>query len=161
MLRRHVLLALENEPYPHDRRVRQEAEALRDAGYVVTVCGPTGFGFDARREIVDGVEVRRYPAPPGGEGAAGYLREYGIALPWLGMLIQCAHRQRPVDGVLVCSPPDLMVLPALPLRQAGVALIFDHHDLSPELFEAKFDGAVHCTRLSCARSDSRCSRLTS
>jgi glycosyltransferase involved in cell wall biosynthesis len=140
-----VLLALENEPYPHDRRVRQEAEALRDAGCAVTVCGPTGFGFDARRECIDGVDVYRYPAPPGGEGAGGYLREYGIALPWLGALIQRAHRRRPVDAVMVCSPPDLMVLPALPLRRAGAALIFDHHDLSPELFEAKFGrrGPLH------------------
>ncbi len=43
----HVLIVLQNLPYPHDRRVRQEAEALMGAGHSVTICGPTGFGSDA------------------------------------------------------------------------------------------------------------------
>lgn len=134
----HILIALENEPYPHDRRVRQEAEALRDHGYTVTVCGPTGFGFDAREEDIDGVHVLRYRPPPGGRGIAGYIREYLISLAHLGALMRRAHKRQRVDTVIVCSPPDLIVVPALPLRRAGSALILDHHDLSPELFEAKF-----------------------
>jgi glycosyltransferase involved in cell wall biosynthesis len=43
-----------------------------------------------------------------------------------------------VDVAIVASPPDLMVLPALSLRRRGAAVILDHHDLSPELFELKF-----------------------
>lgn len=134
----HVLIALENEPYPYDRRVRQEAEALLAHGYEVTVCGPADLGFDALEEQLDGVQVLRYPAPAGGDSVPGYLREYGVSLLRLGRLMSRAARRRPVDCVMVCSPPDLTVLPALPLRRRGAALIFDHHDLSPELFELKF-----------------------
>lgn len=134
----HVLIALENEPYPYDRRVRQEAEALVGAGYAVTVVGPTGFGFDALEERIDGVLALRYRAPPGGRGVAGYLREYGLSLLHVGRLMRKAHRRRPVDVALVCNPPDLLVIPALALRRAGAAVIFDHHDLSPELFAVKF-----------------------
>jgi glycosyltransferase involved in cell wall biosynthesis len=134
----HVLIALENEPYPYDRRVRQEAEALVDAGHHVTVVGPTGFGHDALEEEIDGVLALRYKAPPGGRGVGGYAREYGLSLLHLGRLMWKAHRRRPVDVALVCNPPDLLVIPALGLRRAGAALIFDHHDLSPELFALKF-----------------------
>jgi glycosyltransferase involved in cell wall biosynthesis len=134
----HVLIALENEPYPYDRRVRQEAEALTAAGYRVTVVGPTGFGFDKREEDVDGVLALRYKAPPGGRGVGGYAREYGLSLLHLGRLMWKAHRRQRVDVALVCNPPDLLVIPALGLRRAGAAVIFDHHDLSPELFALKF-----------------------
>jgi glycosyltransferase involved in cell wall biosynthesis len=134
----HVLIALENEPYPYDRRVRQEAEALISAGYQVTVVGPTGFGFDKLEEHVGGVLALRYNAPPSGRGVAGYAREYGLSLVRLGRLMWKAHRRTPVDVALVCNPPDLLVIPALALRHAGAAVIFDHHDLSPELFALKF-----------------------
>jgi glycosyltransferase involved in cell wall biosynthesis len=136
--RTHILIALENEPYPYDRRVRQEAEAFVAAGHDVTVVGPTGFGFDALEERVDGVLALRYEAPPGGRGVLGYAREYGLSLLHLTRLMWKAHRRRPVDVALVCNPPDLLVLPALMLRRAGAAVIFDHHDLSPELFALKF-----------------------
>jgi glycosyltransferase involved in cell wall biosynthesis len=133
-----VLIALENEPYPYDRRVRQEAEALVAAGYELTVCGPTGFGHDASEEEVDGVRVLRYPAPPHGSGVISYLREYGVSLFRLARLMRRAHRRQHVDVIFVCSPPDLLMLPAIPLRTVGAAVVFDHHDLSPELLEAKF-----------------------
>jgi glycosyltransferase involved in cell wall biosynthesis len=135
---RHVLIALENEPYPYDRRVRQEAEAFVAAGHAVTVVGPTGFGFDGLEERIDGVLALRYKAPPGGRGVAGYAREYGLSLLHLTRLMWKAHRRRPVDVALVCNPPDLLVIPALMLRRRGAAVIFDHHDLSPELFALKF-----------------------
>jgi hypothetical protein len=37
-----------------------------------------------------------------------------------------------------CNPPDLVFLLALWYRLWGVQYMFDHHDVSPELFEAKF-----------------------
>ncbi|HYF28394.1 MAG TPA: glycosyltransferase family 4 protein [Baekduia sp.] len=148
---RHVVIALENEPYPYDRRVRQEAEALVAAGHAVTVCGPTGFGHDAAEEVLDGVRVLRFPAPPAGRGPGAYLREYAVALTRLWRLLRRVGAERAVDAVIVCAPPDLMVLPALGLRRRGAALVVDHHDLSPELLEEKFgrrpllDAAVRAT----------------
>ena len=134
----HVLIALENEPYPFDRRVLQEALALVQAGHQVTVCGPTGFGHDLLEERIDGVLALRYPMPAGGTSVVGYAREYAVSLLRLGRLMWRAHRRAPVDVVIVCAPPDLIILPALLLRRAGAAVIFDHHDLSPELFAVKF-----------------------
>ncbi len=45
---RRVLILVENLPCPFDRRVWQEACALRDAGYVVSIVCPTGKGFELR-----------------------------------------------------------------------------------------------------------------
>ncbi len=38
----------------------------------------------------------------------------------------------------VCNPPDVLYLATAKLRRAGARLVFDHHDLVPELFEARF-----------------------
>ena len=39
-----VLIIVQNLPVPFDRRVWLESQALRDAGYQVTVVCPTGDG---------------------------------------------------------------------------------------------------------------------
>jgi len=38
-----------------------------------------------------------------------------------------------------CNPPDLIFLVALPFKLLGKRFLFDHHDINPELYEAKFD----------------------
>ena len=135
---RRLLILLENEPYPHDRRVRQEAESLAHAGYEVTVAGPTGLGFDALEETIDGVRALRYRAPPEGRGVAGYVREYGLALLRLRRLCSRVLREGGVEVVIVCNPPDFLILLARRLKRRGAAVVFDHHDLSPELYERRF-----------------------
>jgi glycosyltransferase involved in cell wall biosynthesis len=40
--------------------------------------------------------------------------------------------------VHLCNPPDLLFLVAWPLKILGVRVIYDVHDLWPEMFEAKF-----------------------
>ena len=42
------------------------------------------------------------------------------------------------DVVQACNPPDLIFLVALPFKLLGRKFVFDHHDINPELFEAKF-----------------------
>jgi glycosyltransferase involved in cell wall biosynthesis len=42
------------------------------------------------------------------------------------------------DVIQACNPPDLIFLIALPFKPLGVKFVFDHHDINPELYEAKF-----------------------
>ena len=49
------------------------------------------------------------------------------------------------DVIQVCNPPDLLFLNALPYKLFGKRLVFDLHDLCPELFEAKFTGDLRFT----------------
>lgn len=136
---------LENEPYPYDRRVAQIAKALTEAGYRVTVASPMGHGFGEADEEIDGVRVRRYRALPEGGGPAGYVREYLAAYSRLRATVATVVRDEPPDVVIACNPPDFLLATARRATRRGAKTIFDHHDLSPELFESKFGrrGPLH------------------
>jgi glycosyltransferase involved in cell wall biosynthesis len=131
---RRVLFLVENLPSPFDRRVWQEACALRDAGYVVSIVCPTGRGFEKRFERIDGIDIWRYALPTEAEGALGYLVEYGVALFWSFVL---SFRIR-FDVIHACNPPDLFFLVGGFWKLFGKKFLFDHHDANPELYEAKF-----------------------
>ncbi|HZN86005.1 MAG TPA: glycosyltransferase family 4 protein [Burkholderiales bacterium] len=133
-----VLILVENLPVPFDRRVWQEACTLRDAGWVVSVICPTGKGFEKRFEEIDGVNVYRYSLPLEAEGAAGYAIEYSVALFWSFLLSLRVLFTRGFDVVHACNPPDLFFLLGGFYKLFGKKFVFDHHDLNPELYEAKF-----------------------
>ena len=66
------------------------------------------------------------------------LLEYGAALFWETVLAWKIFLTRGFDVIQGCNPPDLIFAVALPFRLFGVRYIFDHHDINPELYEAKF-----------------------
>lgn len=136
---RRVLIVVENLPVPFDRRVWAEATTLAGHGYTVSVISPKGKGFESEYEFLDGVHVYRHDLPPEGNSAGGYLREYGSALYNELRLALKARREQGVDILHGCNPPDLIFLVAWVMRLFGVRYLFDHHDICPELYEAKFD----------------------
>ncbi|QZH76612.1 MAG: glycosyltransferase family 4 protein [Erythrobacter sp.] len=133
-----VLIVVENLPLPFDRRVWQEARTLKAAGAIVSVICPTGKGYEKRYEEIEGVHIHRHPLPLEAAGALGFLLEYGAALFWETILAWHIWFKRGIDVIQGCNPPDLIFLVALPFRLLGVKYIFDHHDINPELYEAKF-----------------------
>lgn len=134
-----VLIIVENLPVPFDRRVWQEATALREAGYDVSVICPTGRGHDLAEEEISGIHVYRHPLPFEASGAAGYLLEYATALFWEFVLSLKVARRHGFDVIHACNPPDLIFLVASVHKLlAGKKFIFDQHDLNPELYEVKF-----------------------
>jgi glycosyltransferase involved in cell wall biosynthesis len=136
---RRVLIVVENLPVPLDRRVWLEATTLVNAGYEVSVICPTGRGWDAAYEVIEGVHIYRHPAPPEAHsGAIAYAREYLHAIRHWFRLARIIRRERGFDVIHGCNPPDLIWLLALRYRVSGVRYLFDHHDVCPELFEAKF-----------------------
>ena len=136
---RRVLIIVENLPVPFDRRVWQEANALRDAGYRVSIICPTGKGHDTRHETIDDISIYRHPLPPEGNGPKGYLREYAAALWWQFYLSLRIFKENGFDAIHACNPPDNIFLIALFYKVVfGTRFIFDHHDINPELYLAKF-----------------------
>lgn len=135
-----VCIVVENLPVPVDRRVWSEARALRDAGYLVSIICPKGTeSCTASYELVEGIHIYRHRTWAA-SSAIGYLLEYGLALSaelYLVLKVFARTRFRVLQG---CNPPDNIFLIALLLKFLGVRYIFDHHDLSPELFEVKFGG---------------------
>lgn len=137
---RHVLIVVENLPLPLDRRVWLEATTLVEAGYRVSVICPAMRGWTEPFEVIDGVHIWRHPAPfEAHAGALAYAREYGNALRhWFRLAREVRRARGPFQVIHGCNPPDLVFLLALWWRLAGVRYLFDHHDVCPELFEAKF-----------------------
>ncbi|MDZ8110123.1 MAG: glycosyltransferase family 4 protein [Nostoc sp. DedQUE12a] len=136
---KRVLIIVENLPVPFDRRVWMEATTLQKAGYEVAVISPTGNGFDKDYEVIEQIHIYRHPLPPEESSVVGYLREYSWAINWQFSLAQRVWRERGFDVIHICNPPDLLFLVAGWFKLFhGVRIIFDHHDLSPEMYEAKY-----------------------
>src|SRR5215475_9861833 len=136
---RRVLIIVENLPVPFDRRVWSIATTLRRTGYVVSVICPKGRGYEASEETIDGIHIYRHPLPVEARGAAAYLVEYSAALFWEFILSLKVARQHGFDVIHACNPPDLIFLIGLFYKIFGrKRFLFDHHDVNPELYEAKF-----------------------
>lgn len=136
---RRILIVVQNLPVPLDRRVWLEATTLAAHGYEVSVICPTGRGWDKHHEVIEGIHIYRHPEPvEAHSGAAAYAREYLHSLVHWFRLARKVRRERGFDVIQGCNPPDLIFLLALWYRWRGVRYLFDHHDVCPELFEAKF-----------------------
>lgn len=147
--RRRVLIIVENLPVPFDRRVWQEATTLAAAGYQVAVICPKGKGFERSRETLDGVAIYRHPLPVEAEGALGYALEYGAALFWQFVLAWRVFFTRGFDVIHACNPPDTIFIVGRVFKLLRKRFIFDHHDINPELYEAKFGRRDLFYRLLC------------
>jgi glycosyltransferase involved in cell wall biosynthesis len=135
---RSCVIVVENLPVPFDRRVWQEAQALKSAGWKVSVICPATAVFPAKYEVIDDIAVYRHLLPPEGRGAAAYFREYSAALFHEFRLLVRVHRERGFSIIQACNPPDLIFLAAAPFKLLGKRFIYDQHDVGPELFEIKY-----------------------
>ena len=135
---RKVLIIVENLPVPFDTRVWQEATTLAANGYTVSVICPTGKGYTQKEEYLQGVHIFRHDLPAEGNGAIGYAKEYFFALKEEIRLAKKIYKEIGFDVIHGCNPPDDIYVVAQFFKKYGVKYVFDHHDICPELFEAKF-----------------------
>lgn len=134
-----VLILVENLPSPFDRRVWQEATTLNANGYHVSIICPTGRGYEKHYEEIDGIHIYRYDLPTEGTGAKGYFVEYSAALWHTFRLAWKVRREQGFDAIHACNPPDLLFLIGGFFKLVSrTRFLFDHHDINPELYEAKF-----------------------
>lgn len=129
-----VLIVVQNQGVPPDVRILEFGRTLASAGYAVDVIAPRRGG-QPLDEWVDGMRVHRFAEPPEARGAAGYAREIAVSLS----RIWAARRRvrHPGRGILhIANPPDLLWVPFLPYLNRMV-LVYDQHDLVPELYLAK------------------------
>ncbi len=137
---KRILILLENGGFPEDTRVALEAFALRDAGYQVRVISPKDAFASSRFEDVSGVATYRYPAPPEWGGFMGYVVEYGYSLTMTAIFSFYIFLRHGFDALHVNTPPDMYVAIGFFYKLFGVKYVMDHHDLSPELYQAQNDG---------------------
>ena len=141
--------------FPADSRVRNEAFTLQSEGFQVSVIALQKAG-EPSREVVNGVNVYRVPRltvfkklPEAGSSplraivgklqtVAGYFIEYGyFTSACLGISLYIAVKDG-VDAVHAHNPPDTLFVVGLVHRLLGKKFVFDHHDLSPELYLSRY-----------------------
>ena len=144
-----VCIVVENLPVPFDRRVWQEATTLKEAGMVVSIISPKTEKYRASYELLDGIHIYRHPLPAEADGAVGYLFEYSAAVFWQLLLSVKVLFNHGFDVIHGCNPPDLVFILAWIYRPFGKKYVFDHHDINPELFIAKFGKTGFFYRLIC------------
>ncbi len=135
---KHILIIVENLPVPFDRRVWQEANSLKDNGAKISIICPKMNGYNKSYECINDIEIYRHPLLIEGKGPFGYFVEYTVALFWeiiLSLKIFIKKRFQVIQG---CNPPDLIFLVAIFYKLFRVKYVFDHHDINPELYIAKY-----------------------
>lgn len=134
---KHVLIIVENLPVPFDRRVWQEANTLKEHGADVSIICPKTKGYNESFEKINGIDIYRHPLKEG-KGIFGYLAEYSSALFWEFILSFKIYFKKRFQVIHGCNPPDLIFIVALFYKIFGVKYVFDHHDINPELYIAKY-----------------------
>lgn len=137
---KRILMLLENGSFPEDCRVAAEARALHDAGYRVRVISPTDAVHTKWFEDVNGIATYRYPGPPEWGGLIGYLWEYGYSLTMAMLISLYILLRHGFDVLHVHAPPDMYVMIGACYKLLGKRYVMDHHDLSPELYDAQKHG---------------------
>jgi glycosyltransferase involved in cell wall biosynthesis len=150
-----VLMLVENA-FPADTRVRNEAYTLADNGFKVTVVALRGGSAEKGREVLDGVTVYRLPrltlfkklpeAKRSGIAALtnrvrvviGYLTEYAYFTGGCLALSYYIALRDGFDVIHAHNPPDTLFIVAAAHKIFGKKFVFDHHDLSPELYRSRY-----------------------
>ncbi|MET0698657.1 MAG: glycosyltransferase family 4 protein [Mycobacterium sp.] len=136
---KHILLIVENEAVPFDRRMWNIGRALHEFGAEVSVICPQ-FGDDDEKVVVlDGISIYRYRNTFSDGSVVGYLREYTTAfVKTIVLFHKLLFRSPRIDIVHAANPPDIFWPLALYARLLGIKFVFDEHDLSPEAYLSRF-----------------------
>ena len=130
-------MAVANNTYPSDVRVKHEAQTLAQAGHRLTVIAPKA-PEQPYQEVIDDVLVVRYPAPPELSGAVGYALEFAYVTLATTVLLLWQWLRHGLDVFHVHNPPDTLFMAAILPKLFGKRFVYDHHDLAPELYLSKF-----------------------
>lgn len=151
---KRILMLLENN-YLNDSRVKNEAQTLVSAGYKVTVIS-LGEGNQYSKECINGVTVykvptinlfsksHKYDARPSQVLIANIKSKIGFIFEYIYFTSICVWMSFIVmfkegfDVIHAHNPPDTLLIVGAIHKIFGKKYVFDHHDLSPELYLSRF-----------------------
>jgi len=103
---RHILLVVQNNSFPTDKRVYKEAASLRDAGYRVSVISPKSERDPLSKELCDEMKVHRYSHFEATGGLAGFMLEYANAVIQIFFISLGIFIRKPFKSIHAANPPD-------------------------------------------------------
>jgi glycosyltransferase involved in cell wall biosynthesis len=119
--------------YPEDPRPRRAAEALAGQGMEIDLICLAENDGEPRREVLNGVAVRRLPVTRNRGSFLRYGFEYVAFLLAAAAILAKRTLVRRYDLVYVHNMPDILVLCGLIPKLLGAKVILDLHDPMPEL----------------------------
>jgi glycosyltransferase involved in cell wall biosynthesis len=149
------VLMLVEHTFPADPRVRNEAFTLAKNGFRVSVIALRGR-TETLREVVNGVAVYRVPRMtlfkklPDAEcsrmgallkklqAVVGYVSEYSYFTSACLFWSFYVAVTEGFDVIHAHNPPDTLFVVGAIHRIFGKKFVFDHHDLSPELYLSRY-----------------------
>lgn len=125
--------------YPSDPRPRREAEALASVGVEVDLFCLREKDDEPQEEVINGVNVFRFPLRKKRDSKLTYFFQYGSFLIrcFLALAKRCFKKH--YDLVHVHNMPDILVFSALPPKLKGARIILDLHDPMPELMTSIYN----------------------
>ena len=138
-MKKRTLFLIEDGSFSFDNRVVRETDALIEDGWDVTVICPKDPRDPFYRRDNEHRCVYFFPRPET-SSAIGHVFEHSfniLAVTFLAWFVFLRHGFRVIHA---CNPMDTLWIPALPFKLFGVRYIFDHHDLSPELYLCRGEG---------------------
>jgi glycosyltransferase involved in cell wall biosynthesis len=130
----HAVLVVENVSLARDHRLQKQARSLLAADFRVSVV----CRADPDNARFGDVALCQYPAPPEGNSKLGFLMEYGYSLLMATACLARLWLCERFDVLQISGTPDIYFLAAAPFRLAGVPVVLDQRDLSPELYEVRY-----------------------
>lgn len=123
--------------FPYDTHLGREVEALASGGHTVEVVCMRRPG-EPWRERSGPLTIWRIPLGHRRAGADRYVLEHAGFLLLASGVVALRHVRRRFDLVQVNSPPDSVVLTALVPKLAGVPILLDLVECTPEFFATRF-----------------------
>jgi len=135
-----ILVILQNGPIEDDLRVQREITALKDAGYGVSIICPDVVSSKGRLDS-ENIHFFRYPPPNDGDNLKSYISEYIHCWLQTARLSIRAYKEVGFDAIHACNPPDIFFPLGMLYGLLGKKFVFDQHDLSPDMYMARFSEA--------------------
>jgi glycosyltransferase involved in cell wall biosynthesis len=107
----------------------------------VTVIAPRG---DKALKVLPGsrdTRLRPYPVYVLGGGLLSFAVEFIWSFAWIALLLTREVLSGRAHAVQVCNPPDVYWPLAVLFRALRRPWVFDHHDLSPEVYATRSGGS--------------------
>lgn len=137
-MKRNVLLVVQNNSFPFDKRVYKEAYSFKKNGFYVYVISPISKQDTRERENLDGIEVYRYKDFLSPGTALGFAFEYLNSMARIFALSLYLIFKKKIHVIHVANPPDFFWPLALACKVLKIKFIYDQHDITPEMYRLKF-----------------------
>ncbi len=137
-----VLMIVQNNSVPFDKRVFKEAKSLSKNSYkVFIICPQTKLDWE-KKTVIENITIRRYKNYTPSETIIGFILEFFVSLLKIYSLAFYLILKEKIKFIHVANPPDFFWPLAILSKILGIKFIYDQHDLGPEVFKTKFNNKL-------------------